>query len=186
MMMKVLLITAVLLALIVSPVWGQKSCSSKTCGSVSGVTWCTYSACGGSGGTAWNDGGYVSSTSNYVGFIQANYGAYVNGWLDTVMPLGNSLGCIGGWGGDNDVSQNIVEGDYWAALTVNYGSYVNGITLQSSLGTYLTMGAFGGPNTQVFAIPACESIAYFFGAAGSYLDSIGVVTVQWNCTDQGM
>jgi hypothetical protein len=137
----------------------------------------SFSPCGISGGLGGNEfhdgqtgGRIIKEVRIYSGTIidsiQVIYTDHVNQTI-----AGNKHGGPGG----NLSVLTLAPDEYNTTVGGKYGSFVDSLFIKTSKGQVKKWGGAGGTVDFYYSVPPGSSIHGFFGRAGKYVDSVGVI-----------
>lgn len=127
---------------------------------------------GGNGG-----GDFALETPNMIKSIEIRHG----GWIDAIAITdydGNQKHTGGGGGGGQASVFTLEDGEYLTEVSGKYGDFIGQITLKTNKGKTATYGAAGGntgSNNFNWEAGSGKAIIGFYGKAGGYIDSLGVM-----------
>jgi len=173
-----LLLRALLLVLLVQAAFVESIPPPPSC------IYTTYGPYGGTGGTSWNDNSFTAGQTCgaiYPSVIEVYSGTYIDQITIFYYPNSQSSGPHGGSGGTyHEFSLSI--GEYITNVSITYGDLVESVAFLTTEGRSFYTGGTG-PNAWKSAFQANEYVSTFLGAAGEYLDNLGVTTWRLPATD---
>lgn len=137
----------------------------------------TFTFVGPSGGVGGNFYSAPQTGGWQLSEIRVRSGAFIDGiqlvYVD-VIGQKHTMQHHGGNGGHLDVFK-LNPGEYVTRVTGKYGRFVDSLTIATNQGRIKGWGGGGGSAHYTYSSPPGTQIHGFFGGAGQYVDSIGVV-----------
>ena len=136
-----------------------------------------FSYCGPSGGLGGNRFDDGQTGGRRIKEVRVYSGAFVDSIQVIYIDQTNQIipgGKHGGSGGNLSVLKLTLD-EYITTVGGKYGSYVDSLFMKTSKGQVKKWGGAGGNVGFFYSVPPGTHIHGFFGSAGKYLDSIGVI-----------
>jgi len=137
----------------------------------------SFSLCGPSGGLGGNNFHDGQTGGRRIKEVRIYSGAYIDSIQVIYTDQMNQTiaGSKHGGPGGNLSVLILAPDEYITTVGGKYGSFVDSLFMKTSKGKVKKWGGAGGTVDFYFSVPPGTSIHGFFGRAGKYVDSVGVI-----------